>query len=491
MTERHLKRNNRLTFIVHLITTFFGFMGLSSQLAMGEEIAVAKSVIPMLALIVVFVICTIFHFKDRTSMAYPMFVGVGFSVAYFIMVVLGESNATYPYMIPILIALVFTLERKNIMIPVIVYIVTNILRIIISAATAADMNVVIEGCCVEAIMTVLITIVCLSGVKLLKTFITESVDEVSAVAEKNKTVSEKIVDVASQVAEYSDAMSGSIESILDSTRTVNTSMDDIVSGMSDTTEAIMDQTVQTRDIQDVIDDTHESTEKIVEITKDTQTALGEGTKAITELFEQIDISSNENTQMQRAAAELRDKTNEVKGITSIILGISGQTNLLALNASIEAARAGEAGRGFAVVADEIRNLAEQTRSETENITAIIDKLAENAQEVTDRVEASVESSQKENECARFASDKFDEIKEKINMLSDEINAISVKVTNLSDANNKIVDNVNMISATSQEISASTQEATSVSNNNLKLLDEFAEILNNLVEEIETLKGFIQ
>jgi len=67
---------------------------------------------------------------------------------------------------------------------------------------------------------------------------------------------------------------------------------------------------------------------------------------------------------------------QIAAVATAIESIAKQTRLLSLNAGIEAARAGEAGRGFAVVAGEVKSLAEETRTATERITAIVRALAE-------------------------------------------------------------------------------------------------------------------
>ena len=66
----------------------------------------------------------------------------------------------------------------------------------------------------------------------------------------------------------------------------------------------------------------------------------------------------------------REASREIQKVVDLISSIAGQTHLLALNATIEAARAGEAGLGFTVVAGEVKELAAQTSTATDNVTAL-------------------------------------------------------------------------------------------------------------------------
>lgn len=323
-----------------------------------------------------------------------------------------------------------------------------------------------------------------------KQFSDDALGSVAEQGKKQKTMLEDIVSISRTVKEESDRSTEMVNSLVEATETVTSSMQEISSATSLTAQNIEEQNNMTRSIQEAINLTEESSKKMVSIATESNTSIQENMKVMEELKEQSVQIADTNNDVTEAMERLQNKTKEVGEIAGIILNISSQTNLLALNASIESARAGEAGRGFAVVAEQIRQLAEQTRSSTEEITRIINELNENANEVVVSVESSVGATESQNEMIHSAADTFEKLNANMVELIDNINEIDGRITNLSDSNNKIVENISQLSATTEEVTASAEQASNMSEQNLEFAHQAKEAIRQIKQTTDSLEQYI-
>ena len=186
---------------------------------------------------------------------------------------------------------------------------------------------------------------------------------------------------------------------------------------------------------------------------------------------------------------LKERTEAVKGIVDTIFSISSQTNLLALNASIESARAGEAGKGFAVVADQIRNLAEESRKETENIAKILEELSDGTNAASDAVTQSVEAAQVQNDMIQNASESFSGMSGNMSKMIENIEHMDSMLNSLKQANDQIVENIMQISATAEEVTAASTQAENLSNQNLENAENAQQLLTGVLSVSEKLNTY--
>ncbi|BBF82673.1 methyl-accepting chemotaxis protein [Asticcacaulis excentricus] len=118
----------------------------------------------------------------------------------------------------------------------------------------------------------------------------------------------------------------------------------------------------------------ENARQISEATEQLSSSIGEISRQL-----EVNVTSiNKIAETVNESLKIKDlllrATDQIHGFTGVIQGVAEQTNLLALNATIEAARAGEAGKGFAVVASEVKQLANNSKKATVEISSHIGDL---------------------------------------------------------------------------------------------------------------------
>lgn len=487
MEKQHLLRAHKLIFWGHICTTIFVFVGLLSQLQLSG-LPAYRSFVPMALAAAVLIASCIVYIKKKGDFFYSRFMITGFTIVYFFMLLMSSGNTTYPYIVPLLIGVMITMDQKFTTIATFSFLAINVLKAIQMIVAAENVTDVMEYVMIEMIVTVLLTICLTRGIKMLSKFFHDSMEEVNQTMERNQKISANIVSVATDVDEKMQEATEDLHRIEDAIDGMNNSLKGISAGVNDNTQAIVEQTDQTNSIANIVEETNSKTQEIMDTTSSTQTIVDEGTEAMQHLSTQVVRALDSGEQMKQSAANLQERSVEVRKITDMILNISSQTNLLALNASIEAARAGEAGRGFAVVADEIRQLAEQTKSATEQITSILDELAVDADDVVGKVEENVEISNAERDLADDATAKFNAIREGFEVLYNGTTEMAGLMDQLVEANKMIVDSTSTLSASSEEIAASTQEVSDLSDSNSEMLHRFADIMGEIAEDLSTLRS---
>jgi methyl-accepting chemotaxis protein len=158
--------------------------------------------------------------------------------------------------------------------------------------------------------------------------------------------------------------------------------------------SVAETTATTEEIRQTAQQSAERAQLVSEMASNTLSLTENGLEAVKRTEDGMLGLKEQVRHIAETILSLSEQTLQIGEIIATVNDIADQSNLLALNAAMEAARAGEAGRGFAVVAGEVRNLAEQSRQATAQVSSIlseIQKAANTAVMVTEKGTKSAET----------------------------------------------------------------------------------------------------
>lgn len=264
-------------------------------------------------------------------------------------------------------------------------------------------------------------------------------------------IHKKMLKTVNSLLDNEKQMSKSSKEILE----VTASISDFDMNMAHISERLVEFSYEMANLSEsnvaIVEETNASMTQVNETVVQAATTLNElsghseellarnndGLRQMMEVAELKEEVMEESEKMKVQIERLAEMTRSIYEIVAGVGRIADQTNLLALNASIEAARAGEHGRGFAVVADEIRKLADDTKTNLDNMNLFVRDIQTTANDGIKSMDNTLKSTEKMSDQIDDVTVTINENVEMLNNSISEIKNINYSVSGIQTATNEI------------------------------------------------------
>lgn len=323
-------------------------------------------------------------------------------------------------------------------------------------------------------------------------------DEIGCLSKNVRIMRLNLQEIVGDVQKLSERLTSTVQDLSEGTNATSQSIFMVAESACSMAESTSTQLDSTASTQAGVEELNHSVKKLYnnslamkQMADESEEALAKGNESTEIANQQMKKILEKSQQSSQIMNELGKHSKDIGKIVDAITNIANQTKLLALNAAIEAARAGEFGRGFAVVADEVRKLAEQSATETKNITEIIKAMQERTstaitiiKENNEEVLCGEKVINETAESINSVKNAFEELYKNIEISMQEIEIVKENDKKITNDIEVLKKENEKVSIEAQNISASTEEQSASMDRLNGHADELQQMSSELQEKIK-------
>jgi methyl-accepting chemotaxis protein len=303
------------------------------------------------------------------------------------------------------------------------------------------------------------------------------------------------INIKDQLVSISQETSSTTVQIASNIESVNKQINNLDDSMGSSTKTVESMSKSLGDLGEEIGDqaamVEESSAAITEMIASIDSISGIAQKKVMATETLLTVSEEGSEKLGATLETLKiifSSIENIKDITSIIMGIAARTNLLSMNAAIEAAHAGDAGRGFSVVADEIRKLAETSSKSSRKINDNIKEIIGQIEQSSRAAEGTMTTFQSVRKEVREVVQSFKEIERGLAELKTGSGQILQASTGLQEISTSVRDKTEEMLKQTGNVSGSVSVLARISSETRGAAGEISHGTGEILQAIEQLNN---
>ncbi|MEI8354584.1 MAG: methyl-accepting chemotaxis protein [Deltaproteobacteria bacterium] len=285
---------------------------------------------------------------------------------------------------------------------------------------------------------------------------------------------EKIASASEGVMSSVDETSSAVSEISFAIDQVSKNLDHLSENMEKSVSAMEEMHLSIENVETNAAVSHEVSSQVKQQADKSRSEVALTIDALADIQKSVELT-------YETINQLTENSGRIGNIVNVIKEITKRTNLLALNASIIAAQAGENGRNFGVVADEIRNLSQQTRSSTAEITCIIEQILNESQRASRSVTSSKELVHKGVNLGRALGESFAVIVQRADRSMEMTEEIKIATGEQVRGVNLVTRSIEDVSTMMAQIFNASKEQSNATKNILRYMYSIKEMAQEMVK----------